>query len=246
MPVMTRNMVDLEDEILTKIDEKFSDFKTAIMIEIREQIKQEVSVALEKEIKKREELTVCMLPEHVKNYQEQKNELKASQDELEQYGRRLCIRIHGVPVAENETSNNVLQNVRSIIEESSSEIPDVAIDRAHRVGNAYFDKTSGVKCKSIIVRFTSFWHRTMFHHSRKNLKRNVKVKLDLTKKHLIFTEAMQVVKNNEAVKFVMADINCRLKVVFKDDNSLFFSDYDNLRDILNKKDIKYVLSKASV
>ena len=87
----------------------------------------------------------------------------------------------------------------------------------------------------------------MFHHSRKNLKRNVKVKLDLTKKHyLIFTEAMQVVKNNEAVKFVMADINCRLKVVFKDDNSLFFSDYDNLRDILNKKDIKYVLSKASV
>ena len=57
------------------------------------------------------------------------NELKASQDELEQYGRRLSIRIDGVPVAENETSNNVLQNVRSIIEESSSEIPDVAIDR---------------------------------------------------------------------------------------------------------------------
>ena len=194
MPVMTRNMVDLEDEILTKIDEKFSDFKTAIMIEIREQIKQEVSVALEKEIKKREELesTVCMLPEHVKNYQEQKNELKASQNELEQYGRQLCIRNHGVPVAENETSNNVLQNVRSIIEESSSEIPDVAIDRAHRVGNAYTDKTSGVKCKSIIVRFTSFRHRTTFHHSRKNLKRNVKVKLDPTKKHyLIFTEAIR-------------------------------------------------------
>ena len=246
MPVMTRNMVDLEDEILTKIDEKFSDFKTAIMIEIREQIKQEVSVALEKEIKKREELesTVCVLPEHVKNYQEQVNELKASQDELEQYGRRLCIRIDGVPVAENETSNNVLQNVRSIIEESSSEIPDVAIDRAHRICKAYTDKTSGVKCKSIIARFR---HRTMFHHSRKNLKRNVKVKLDLTTKHyLIFTEAMQVVKKNEAVKFVMADINCRLKVVFKDDNSLFFSDYDNLRDILNKKDIKYVLSKAPV
>ena len=124
---------------MTKIDEKFNDFKIAIIAEIREQIKREVSEALEKEIKKREEL------------------------------------------------------------ESS--------------------------------------YRTMFYHSRKNLKRNVKVKLDLTKKHLIFTEAMQVVKNNEAVKFVMADISCRLKVVFKDDNSLFFSDYDNLRDILNKKGI---------
>ena len=32
---------------------------------------------------------------------------------------------------------------------------------------------------------------------------------------------MQLVKNNEAVKFVMADINCCLKVIFKDGNSLF-------------------------
>ena len=106
------------------------------------------------------ESTVCMIQEHVKNYHEQVNELKASQDELEQYGRRLCIRIDGVPVAEND----VLQNFKSIIEESSS---DVAIDRAQRTGKAYTDKTSGVKCKSIIVRFTTFWHRTMFYHSRK-------------------------------------------------------------------------------
>ena len=84
-PVMTRNMVYLKDEILLKIDEKFNDFKIAIIAEIRDQIKQEVSEALEKEIKKREELesTVCMLQEHVKNYQKQVNELKDSQNELE-------------------------------------------------------------------------------------------------------------------------------------------------------------------
>ena len=73
------------------------------------------------------------------------NELKASQDELEQCGRRLCIRIDGVPVAE-----------------SSCEIPNVAIDRTHRIGKAYTDKTTGVKYKSIIVRFTTFRHRAMF------------------------------------------------------------------------------------
>ena len=71
------------------------------------------------------ESTVCLLQGHVKKYQEQVNELKANQGEWEQYGRRLCIRINGVPVAENETSNDVLQNVKSIIEESSS---DVAIN----------------------------------------------------------------------------------------------------------------------
>ena len=43
-----------------------------------------------------------MLQEHLKNYQKGVNELKDSQDELEQYGRRLCIRIDGVPMAENE------------------------------------------------------------------------------------------------------------------------------------------------
>ena len=48
MPVTTRNMVDLKDELLTKIDEKFNDFKIAIIAEIRDQIKQEVSEALEK------------------------------------------------------------------------------------------------------------------------------------------------------------------------------------------------------
>ena len=62
----------------------------------------------------------------------------------------------------------------------------------------------------------------MFYHSTKNLKGNVKVKLDLTKKcYLIFTEAIQLAKNSEAAKYVMADINCCLKIVFKDCNSLF-------------------------
>ena len=48
MPVMTRNMVDLKDDISAKLDEKFNDFKVAIIAEIRDQIKQEVSEALEK------------------------------------------------------------------------------------------------------------------------------------------------------------------------------------------------------
>ena len=44
---------------------------------------------------------VCMLQEHVKNYQKQVNELRNSQDELEQCDRRFCIRIDGIPIAEN-------------------------------------------------------------------------------------------------------------------------------------------------
>ena len=45
-------MVDLKDEVLTKINKRLM---IAIIAEIRDQIKQEVSEALQKEIKKREE-----------------------------------------------------------------------------------------------------------------------------------------------------------------------------------------------
>ena len=57
-----------------------------------------------------------MLQEHVvKNYQKQVKEIKDSQDELEQYGRRLYIRIDGVPKAEKETSNNVFQMLNRLL-----------------------------------------------------------------------------------------------------------------------------------
>ena len=36
MPVMTRNMVDLKDEILTKIEGKFNDFKIVIITDYYE------------------------------------------------------------------------------------------------------------------------------------------------------------------------------------------------------------------
>ena len=237
MPVITRKMSDLKEEILAKIEEKFQDFKSSLIAEIREQIKKEISETLDKEIEKRKELesTVSMLQEHVKLYQEQMNELKDKHDDLEQYGRRLCVRIDGVPSNENETSNDVFENVKGLIEESKSEIPEVAIDRAHRIGKEYTDSTSGKKSKSIIVRFTTFRHRNMFYHGRKNLKHNVKVKMDLTKKrYSISSDALKLSKNFENVNFVMVDINCRLKVVFKNGSSKFFSDCDNLREILNK------------
>ena len=51
----------MKDEILTKIDEKFNGFKIAIIAEILDEIKQDISEALENIIKKREEM-VCMLP----------------------------------------------------------------------------------------------------------------------------------------------------------------------------------------
>ena len=62
-------------------------------------------------------------------------------EELEQYSRRCCLRIEGVPSVENESLDDVLCKVKSLITESGCEIPDVVIDRGHRIGKGYKDKT---------------------------------------------------------------------------------------------------------
>ena len=94
--------------------------------------------------------------------------MQQSNEELKQYGRRLCVRIDGVTTVDNETSDEVLDIVKSFIKETSCGIPDVVIDRAHRIRKGFNDKTTNVCCKSIIVRFTIFRQSTMFYWSRAN------------------------------------------------------------------------------
>ena len=73
MPAATRKMTDLKNEILAKIDEKFREFKSDFINEIKDQIKNKVSEVIGVEIRKREELksTVAVLQQHVKNFQKQ-------------------------------------------------------------------------------------------------------------------------------------------------------------------------------
>ena len=105
--------------------------------------------------------------------------------------------------------------MKSLITDSGSEITDVVIKRAHRIGKGYKEKTRNVPCKSIIVRFSTFRHRTFFYRNRNKLK-NAKVRSDLTKNRCkIFTDAIDFVKAYRNVDYVMVDINCRVKIFFK-------------------------------
>ena len=112
----------------------------------------------------------------MKNFQKQVCILECKNEELEQYGRRCCLRIEGIPSAENESLDDVLGKVKSLITESGCEIPDVVIDRAPRIGRGNKDKTRNVPCNSIIVRFSTFPHRKLFYRNRNKLE-NAKVRL---------------------------------------------------------------------
>ena len=67
--------------------------------------------------------------------------------------------------------------------------------------------------------------------SEQKQTKNVKVRLDLTK---IFTDAIDIVKAYKNVDYVMVDINCQLKVVFKNGRSSFF-DISDLKNLIVKE-----------
>ena len=126
--------------------------------------------------------------------------------ELEQYGRRLCLRIDSVPAVKDESSDDILEFTKSLFKEAKVAVPDNVLDRAHRVGPSYTDRKTSKKCKSIIVRFTTFRHRTLLYRARKNVKSGFKVKLDLTKSRFSpLKKANNHVKEIPAISFCHAD-----------------------------------------
>ena len=114
-------------------------------------------------------------------------QLKNNCDDQEQYQRRLCLRINGIPVpqsGENESGEECLKKVKALFKDQLElDIPDVAIDRAHRIGGPKV--VAGKRYLQVIVRFTTWRHRTQVYRTRKKsqnhkIKPNHKIKLDLT------------------------------------------------------------------
>ena len=55
---------------------------------------------------------------------------------------------------------------------------------------------------------------------------------------MTFTRALESVKKVSIVDYVMVDINCCLKVVFKSDRSKFFIDDDSLNEAIEHERIQ--------
>ena len=112
-------------------------------------------------------------------------------EELKQYSRRLCLRVDVNPAISNESRDDVMNLTKSLFKEAKLSFPKNVFDSAHRIGPIYADRVSPKKCKSIIVRFTTFHHRTLFYMARKNLK-NAKVKLVLFIHYFNFTKLCHI------------------------------------------------------
>ena len=81
------------------IKEKLNEFKDELLTEIKLLIKSEVDKALKKQKEEFDEAST-QLEKHI-------TKLENDNDNLEQYGRHVCLRIEDVPVANEETAEEV-------------------------------------------------------------------------------------------------------------------------------------------
>ena len=83
---------------------------------------------------------------------------------------------------------------------------------------------SSKKCRSVNVKFITFRHRTIVYRLKKNMKDNIKVHGDLTKKRYSLLKSANLVKDVKRILVCYDDINCRLKIKWKDEikGRLFF------------------------
>ena len=93
--------------------------------------------------------------------------MQNSKEELEHYGRWFCLRINGVPVKSDETRDDVRKYIKDMFDQGELDIPNTIIDQVHRTGPKYSDYKTKKKCEAIIVRFTTFRHRTSVYLARK-------------------------------------------------------------------------------
>ena len=129
--------------------------------------------------KQKEEFDVVVL-----KLQEWITTLELQKSDLEQYGRRVCIRVDYLSVESEKTADSVYEKAGEFLKEACPVVPVSCIDRTHHSGSEYKSYRNKKKSCSIIVRFTSSRHRIMFYRNTKLLK-DVHIKLNLTKRKKI-------------------------------------------------------------
>jgi len=213
-------MAKENSELIHYIDKKFEELKENFIKNLRDDLLSNLSSLLNEQSKEIQRLNECV--------RMQDSTIKVLQS---------SVLIDGVELVPNESNDMVLTNVLNYFVEAPVKIPEVAVDRVHRIGPKYTNR-GGKLCRSIIVKFNNFRYRTEFYNNRKNLTNHKSVKIDLTKKrYQLLKDAQDLLSKTlleEGIEdniYVYADVNCRLKIVNKDmDESSFFESLDDVRN----------------
>ena len=112
-----------ESTLTDIITEKLNEFRDELLTEIKLLIKSEVDEALKKQ-KEEFDSAFTQLEKCV-------TKLENDNDGLEQYGRRVCLRIEDVLVANEETAEEIFKKTENLLKKVCPNLFADYIDRAH-------------------------------------------------------------------------------------------------------------------
>ena len=115
----------IEEQFCSR-DKKLEELCGNLLEKFRKQIELQFTNELKKQSKRIEELESdkIMLQHQILEIKKQNLQNQQEIEELEQYGRRLCLRFEGIPTEKNETSDKALNKIMGIYKDSGVEIPD--------------------------------------------------------------------------------------------------------------------------
>ena len=163
--------------------------------------------------------------------------LSGEVDRLEQYGRRHCVLIKGIPPVRNEDNHALEESVKEILTKDvqlpARHVAD--LDKAHRVGPVFKDK-SGARQQNTIVRFKSHTARYQTYLQRKKvLTSNKKIKItpSLTnRRRKLLLDAQKKFGENPAIQYIFCDIHGDLKLKLHDPyEGNCFHNFNSVSDI---------------
>ena len=132
---------------------------------------------------------ILNLREVVERIKYRQNSTDIHLDELEQYGRRKNLEIHGVPVKPNESTNQV---VKTLAKHLNVHLDESHISTSHRLAT----KLDGKKPPPIIVRFTNRDKKNEIFGKRKMLLSNSMISSNFESDIVTIQENLTVYKKN--------------------------------------------------
>lgn len=223
--VMRFNRADI-DELCDKLSPKLiQNLKSELTVDLVYALRNEFKDLIKQETQDlRDEVET--LKSEIKNLKDELKVVKSDNDELNQYGRRMCLDISGI---QGDTGSNTEDIESKILAEAKAKKIDICsadIDRCHRKGQPKASVN-----RKVIIKFTNSKARQRLYEGRKSLSSGIYVQENLTPyREFLSFEARKLKREGLATKCWVA--GCKVFVQLVGENkSCQIKDMDTISNI---------------
>ena len=134
--MITRGMYNKLEELKAHYNTKFNKQEEKLTKNFNnfiDDLKKEITVQIQNEVLKRCNVIESKnktLKKQVAKLRKLSIENQSNNKELDQYGRRLCLRIGGIPAVSNESSDDIMNFTKSLFKEAKVPVPENVLELA--------------------------------------------------------------------------------------------------------------------